>query len=418
MRRDPSQDPSPADLIAPLVPRADFPLLARSDATGASVTYLDSAASAQKPRVVLDRLRDFYETGYANIHRGVYPLSESATEAYEGARATVAAFLGARPDEVVFTRSATEAINLVANSYAATFLKPGDEIIVSLLEHHANFVPWQAIARRHGFVLKVAPITPAGDLDLDALKQLITPRCRLLCLTAAANTLGTITPLAEIIPWAHAAGAKVLVDAAQAAPHGLIDLASWNCDFLVFTGHKLYGPDGIGVLYGKAALLDAMPPWQFGGDMIRSVTIEGTEYAEAPQKFEAGTPPIGAAIGLGAAIDFFRRLDPAVVRAHDRQLLEHASDRLREIPGISLIGQPRDRVGILSFTLQGVHPHDAGSLLGAEGICVRTGFHCAQPLMDHLNLAGTIRASFGLYTGSRDIDRLAEALMKVRQILG
>jgi len=412
------QNPSSADAIAPLVARAAFPLLARSDADGAPIAYLDSAASAQKPRMVLDRQRDFYETGYANIHRGVYPLSEAATDAYEGARATVAAFVGAKPEEIVFTRSATEAVNLVANSYAVQFLKPGDEIVVSLLEHHANFVPWQAIARRHGFVLKVAPITPEGDLDLDALRALITPRCRLLCLTAASNTLGTITPLREIVPWAHDVGAKVLIDAAQAAPHGLIDLASWKCDFLVFTGHKLYGPDGIGVLYGKAELLEAMPPWQFGGDMIRSVRIEGTEFAEAPQKFEAGTPPIGAAIGLGTAIDFFRQLDPAVIQDHDRQLLDYASDRLREIPGISLIGRPAKRVGILSFTLQGVHPHDAGSLLGSEGVCVRTGFHCAQPLMDHLNLAGTIRASFGLYNGSRDIDRLAEALMKVRQILG
>jgi cysteine desulfurase/selenocysteine lyase len=404
--------------IMPLVPRADFPLLARSDAAGAPITYLDSAASAQKPRVVLDRLRDFYETGYANIHRGVYPLSESATDAYEGARATVAAFLGARPDEIVFTRSATEAVNLVANSYAAAFLKPGDEIVVSLLEHHANFVPWQAIAKRHGLTFKVAPITPDGDLDLPALKALITPRCRLLCLTAASNTLGTITPLAEIVPWAQAVGAKVLIDAAQAAPHGLIDLAGWNCDFIVFTGHKLYGPDGIGVLYGKAALLDAMPPWQFGGDMIRSVRIDETEYAEVPQKFEAGTPPIGAAIGLGAAIDFFRQVSPAALRDHDQRLLDYAGGRLREIPGLALVGRPKHRAGILSFTLQGVHPHDAGSLLGSEGICVRTGFHCAQPLMDHLNLAGTIRASFGLYTGSADIDRLAEALTKVRQILG
>ncbi|HWT99041.1 MAG TPA: SufS family cysteine desulfurase [Terriglobales bacterium] len=404
--------------IPPLVARAAFPLLARSDAAGAPVIYLDSAASAQKPRVVLDRQRDFYETGYANIHRGVYPLSESATEAYEGARATVAAFLGAKPQEIVFTRSATEAVNLVANSYAATFLKPGDEIVVSLLEHHANFVPWQAVAQRHGFVLKVAPITAEGDLDLTALRQQITPRCRLLCLTAASNTLGTITPLAEIVPWARAVGAKVLVDAAQAAPHGLIDLAAWGCDFLVFTGHKLYGPDGIGVLYGKAALLDAMPPWQFGGDMIRSVRIDSTDYAETPQKFEAGTPPIGAAIGLGTAIDFFRQLDTTAIQEHDNRLLNYASEKLQEIPGLSLIGRPANRVGILSFNLQGVHPHDAGSLLGAEGICVRTGFHCAQPLMDHLNLAGTIRASFGLYTGSGDIDRLVEALTKVRQILG
>jgi cysteine desulfurase/selenocysteine lyase len=366
----------------------------------------------------LDRLRDFYETGYANIHRGVYPLSESATEAYEGARAAIAAYLGAQGDEIVFTRSATEAVNLVANSYAIPFLQPGDEIIVSLLEHHANFVPWQAIAQRHGFVFRVAPITPAGDLDLDALRQMLTPRCRLLCLTAASNTLGTVTPLAEIIPLAHTVGAKVLVDAAQAAPHGIADIAGWNCDFLVFTGHKFYGPDGIGILYGKADLLQAMPPWQFGGDMIRSVRLESTDYAEAPQKFEAGTPPIGAAIGLGTAVEFMSQLDRQAIQAHDQALLAYAVDRLAEIPSVRLIGQPRQRVGILSFTLDGIHPHDAGSLLGAEGVCVRTGFHCAQPLMDHLNLAGTIRASFGVYSGSADIDRLAISLTKVRQILG
>lgn len=409
---------SSAPTIAPIVGRDAFPLLAGSDASGTPITYLDSAASAQKPKVVLDRQRDFYETGYANIHRGVYPLSESATEAYEGARGIVADFLAAQPAEIVFTRSATEAINLVANSYAVPFLRPGDEIIVSLLEHHANFVPWQAIAKRHGFVFRVAPITDSGDLDLDALRQMISPRCRLLCLTAAANTLGTITPLDEIIPWTHAVGAKVLVDAAQAAPHALIDLAGWDCDFLTFTGHKLYGPDGIGVLYGRSALLQAMPPWQFGGDMIRSVRLDDTDFADVPQKFEAGTPPIGAAIGLGAAITFFRQLNPRAVQAHDQALLGYATARLSDIPGLKLIGQPAKRVGILSFTLDGVHPHDAGSLLGSEGVCVRTGFHCAQPLMDHLNLAGTIRASFGLYTGSADIDRLADSLTKVRQILG
>lgn len=405
-------------VLPPLVARSSFPLLARSDAEERPITYLDSAASAQKPKMVLDRLRDFYETGYANIHRGVYPLSEAATAAYENARATVAGFLGSQANEIVFTHNATEAINLIANSYGVTFLQPGDEIVVSLLEHHANFVPWQAIAKRHGFILRVAPITPTGDLDLAALRQMITPRCRLLCLTAAANTIGTVTPLEKIIPWAREVGAKVVIDAAQAAPHALINLRDWDCDFLVFTGHKLYGPDGIGVLYGRSELLQAMPPWQFGGDMIRSVRLTDTDYAEAPQKFEAGTPPIGAAIGLGAAIEFFRQIDPAALQAHDQALLAYAAARLSEIPGLTLICRPEKRIGILSFTLDGVHPHDAGSLLGAEGICVRTGFHCAQPLMDHLDLVGTIRASFGLYTGSTDIDRLAEALAKVRQILG
>jgi cysteine desulfurase/selenocysteine lyase len=403
--------------ITPLVPRAAFPLLARSDAAGQPVIYLDSAASAQKPAVMLDRQRAFYETGYANIHRGVYPLSEAATEAYEAARQTVANFLGAGANEIVFTRSATEAINLVANSYAATMLRQGDEIVISLLEHHANFVPWQALAQRQGLRLHVAPITETGDLDLEAFQKLLSPRTKLVCLTAAANTLGTVTPLPQLVALAHQAGAKVLVDAAQAAPHGLVDLAGWNCDFLAFTGHKLYGPDGIGILFGRADLLAAMPPWQYGGDMIRSVRLEKTDYAEAPQKFEAGTPPIGAAIGLAAAIDFLRQVKPAAIRDHDRRLLAYALDRLAGIPGLTVIGRPSERVGIVSFVLDGIHPHDAGSLLGAENICVRTGFHCAQPLMDHLGLTGTIRASFGLYTGSADIDRLAEALTKLRQIL-
>ncbi|MDY0885057.1 aminotransferase class V-fold PLP-dependent enzyme [Dongia soli] len=403
--------------ISPLIPREAFPLLANSDVAGRPVIYLDSAASAQKPAAVLQRQRLFYETGYANIHRGVYPLSDAATEAYEAARRTVAGFLHAAPSEIVFTRSATESINLVANSYATAFLREGDEILISLLEHHANFVPWQAVAQRHGFKLRVAPISESGDLDLEAFPKLLSSRTKLVCLTAAANTLGTVTPLQRIIPMAHQAGAKVLVDAAQAAPHGLADLQQWDCDFLALTGHKLYGPDGIGILFGKADLLAAMPPWQLGGDMIRSVRIDGTDYAEPPQRFEAGTPPIGAAIGLAAAIDFFRQVDPAAIREHDQRLLDYALDRLGDVPGLTVIGRPAERVGILSFTMEGIHPHDAGSLLGAEGICVRTGFHCAQPLMDHLGLSGTIRASFGLYTGSEDIDRLVEALEKVRQIL-
>ena len=409
--------PARSGPVSPLVSRESFPLLARSDAAGRPIIYLDSAASAQKPAIVLQRQRDFYESGYANIHRGVYPLSDMATEAYEAARATVAAFLRAAPNEIVFTRNATEAINLVAHSYAGASLREGDEILISLLEHHANFVPWQAIAQRHGFRLRVAPITEAGDLDVEAFQGLLSSRTKLVCLTAAANTLGTITPLQQIIPLVHQAGAKVLVDAAQAAPHGLADLEHWGCDFLVFTGHKLYGPDGIGVLFGKADLLAAMPPWQVGGDMIRSVRIDGTDYADPPQRFEAGTPPIGAAIGLAAAIDFFRQVDSAAIREHDRHLLRYALDRLNDIPGLTVIGQPAERVGILSFTLDGIHPHDAGSLLGAEDVCVRTGYHCAQPLMDHLGLSGTIRASFGLYTGTADIDRLVEALEKVRQIL-
>jgi cysteine desulfurase / selenocysteine lyase len=397
----------------PLVPRDAFPLLAARD-----IAYLDSAASAQKPKAVLDRMRQFYETSYANIHRAVYPLSEAATEAYENARVRVAAFLGApSSDSIVFTRNATEAVNLVANSFGGSRLKSGDRILVTMLEHHANIVPWQLLRDRLGLELLVAPIDPAGNLDLDALDSLLARGPKLVALTAASNALGTRNPIKDIVARAHRAGAAVLVDAAQAAPHGAIDVTAWDCDFLVFTGHKLYGPDGIGVLYAKPELLAAMPPWQGGGDMIRTVTFARTEFADPPQRFEAGTPPIGPAIGLAAAIDFIEAVGWSRIEAHDRALTGYALDRLQEIPGISPIGSPRDRIGIVSFILEGVHPHDIGSLLGERGVCVRTGHHCAQPLMDHLGLAGTVRASFGVYNDTSDVDRLAEALVAARQIL-
>ena len=397
----------------PLVPRDAFPLLAARD-----IAYLDSAASAQKPKAVLDRMRQFYETSYANIHRAVYPLSEAATEAYENARVRVAAFLGApSSDSIVFTRNATEAVNLVANSFGGSRLKSGDRILVTMLEHHANIVPWQLLRDRLGLELLVAPIDPAGNLDLDALDSLLARGPKLVAMTAASNALGTRNPIKDIVARAHRAGGAVLVDAAQAAPHGAIDVTEWDCDFLVFTGHKLYGPDGIGVLYAKPELLAAMPPWQGGGDMIRTVTFARTEFADPPQRFEAGTPPIGPAIGLAAAIDFIEAVGWSRIEAHDRALTGYALDRLQEIPGISPIGSPRDRIGIVSFILEGVHPHDIGSLLGERGVCVRTGHHCAQPLMDHLGLAGTVRASFGVYNDTSDVDRLAEALVAARQIL-
>jgi cysteine desulfurase/selenocysteine lyase len=397
----------------PLVPRDAFPLLAARD-----IAYLDSAASAQKPKAVLDRMRQFYETSYANIHRAVYPLSEAATEAYENARVRVAAFLGApSSDSIVFTRNATEAVNLVANSFGGSRLKSGDRILVTMLEHHANIVPWQLLRDRLGLELLVAPIDAAGNLDLDALDSLLARGPKLVALTAASNALGTRTPIQDIVARAHRAGAAVLVDAAQAAPHGAIDVTAWDCDFLVFTGHKLYGPDGIGVLYAKPELLAAMPPWQGGGDMIRTVTFARTEFADPPQRFEAGTPPIGPAIGLAAAIDFIEAVGWSRIEAHDRALTAYALDRLQEIPGISPIGSPRDRIGIVSFILDGVHPHDIGSLLGERGVCVRTGHHCAQPLMDHLGLAGTVRASFGVYNDTSDVERLAEAMVAARQIL-
>ncbi len=397
---------------APLVPRDTFPLLTARD-----IAYLDSAASAQKPKAVLDRMRQFYESSYANIHRAVYPLSEAATEAYESARARVARFLNApSADSIVFTRNATEGVNLVANSFGAR-LRAGDRILVTTLEHHANIVPWQLLCERSRLELLPAPIDATGDLDLDALDALLARKPKLVAVTAASNALGTRTPIKEIVTRAHQAGAIVLVDGAQAAPHFAIDVTDWDCDFLVFTGHKLYGPDGIGVLYGKPDLLAAMPPWQGGGDMIRTVSFAGTEYADPPQRFEAGTPPIGPAVGLAAAIDFIESVGWAQIEAHDRALTRYALDRMAEIPGIRPVGAPKERIGIVSFTLDGVHPHDAGSLLGERGVCVRTGHHCAQPLMDHLGLPGTIRASFGVHNDAGDIDRLADALVAARQIL-
>ena len=396
----------------PLVPRDAFPLLTARD-----IAYLDSAASAQKPKAVLDRMRQFYETSYANIHRAVYPLSEAATEAYEAARARVARFLKApSPDSIVFTRNATEAVNLVAHSFGSR-LKSGERILVTTLEHHANIVPWQLLCDRQGLELLPAPIDANGDLVLEALDRLLERKPTLVAVTAASNALGTRPPIKEIVARAHHVGAIVLVDGAQAAPHFAIDVADWGCDFLVFTGHKLYGPDGIGVLYGKPELLTSMPPWQGGGDMIRTVSFAGTEYADPPQRFEAGTPPIGPAVGLAAAVDFIDAIGWDRIEAHDQALTRYALERLAEIPGIRPVGAPRDRIGIVSFTVDGVHPHDAGSLLGERGVCVRTGHHCAQPLMDYLGLPGTVRASFGVHNDTRDIDRLADALVAARQIL-
>ncbi|HVZ00052.1 MAG TPA: cysteine desulfurase [Dongiaceae bacterium] len=411
--------PSPVSAanLEPLVDPDAFPLLAGARAAGHPLAYLDSAASAQKPAVVLDRLRDFYTRDYANIHRGVYPLSERSTEAYEGARERVARFLNAEAGEIVFTRGATEAINLVAYSFGERFLKPGNRILVSTLEHHANIVPWQMLRDRRDLKLDVIPIDGNGDIDMPAFARMVDGAA-LVCVTAVANTLGTVTPLEEIIALARRAGARVMVDGAQGAPHLALDVKALGCDFLAFTGHKVYGPDGIGVLYGKEELLAEMPPWQTGGDMIRTVTFERTLFAEPPRRFEAGTPPIGAAIGLATALDFIEGIGFERIGAHDRALADYAVGRLGEIPGLKLIGTPKRRSGIVSFVLDGVHPHDIGTLLGAEGVCVRTGHHCAQPLMEQLGITGTVRASFAVHSHAGEIDRLAEALTKARQILG
>ncbi len=402
------------ETIAPLVARAEFPLLRRPGA----VAYLDSAASAQKPALVLGAWRAFYETSYANIHRGVYALSEAATDAYEAARERLARFLRAPdPSAIVFTRNATEAINLVAQSWGNANIEAGDEILLTILEHHSNIVPWQMLAARKGASIKFATIDSDGNLDLDHLESLLKNRVKLVAFTAAANTLGTRVPVREVVDLARKVGALTLVDAAQAAPHLPIDVGTWDCDFLALTAHKLYGPDGIGALYARPEILRAMPPFMGGGGMIASVSTEGTTYAEPPQRFEAGTPAIGEAIGFAAALDFLERPGWEAIQSHERRLTEYTLAQLGEIPGLRFIGRPRERVGIVSFAIEGAHPHDVGTLLGDVGVCLRSGHHCAQPLMTHLGLTGTVRASFGLHNGSHDIDRLAEGLTRARQVL-
>ncbi len=396
--------------------RADFPILARR-VHGRPLVFLDSAASAQKPRQVLEAMRRLAEEDYANVHRGVYELSARATDAYEGARASVARFLGARePREIVFTRNGTEAINLVAASYGERFLAPGDEVVLTTIEHHSNIVPWQLLRERRGIVIRVVPVDDRGALRMDEYARLLGPRTKLVAATHVSNALGTVTPVADIVRLAHAAGAVVLIDGCQAVPHLPVDVAALDCDFYVFTGHKLYGPTGIGVLYGRAAVLEAMPPYQGGGDMIRSVTFERTEYADIPARFEAGTPNIVGAVGLAAAIEYLDRLGLAQVGAHERALVAYGTERLSAIDGVRIVGTAPQKGSILSFVMEGAHPHDIGTILDREGVAVRTGHHCAQPAMDRFDLAGTVRASFGCYNTVEDVDALAAAVRKVREI--
>jgi cysteine desulfurase/selenocysteine lyase len=398
--------------------RADFPILARK-VHGKKLVFLDSAASAQKPRAVIDAVRHCYEAEYANVHRGVYWLSARATQGYEGARETVARFLNARdPAEIIFTRNATSAINLVANSFGAGFLKTGDEVVISWLEHHSNIVPWQLLRDRSGIVLRVVPVNDAGEFLLDEYERLLSSRTKLVAVTHTSNALGTITPLDEIVRLAHARGARVLVDGSQAAPHRQVDVQALDCDFFVFTGHKVYGPSGIGVLYGKADLLRAMPPFEGGGDMIRTVSFEKTEYADIPNRFEAGTPPIAQAIGLAAAIDYATALGFDRVEAHEQAVLTYATERLSDVPGLRIIGTARRKASIVSFTMENAHPHDVGTILDGSGVAVRAGHHCAQPLMERFGIAGTARASFGLYNGFDDVDALVDGLRRVKEIFG
>jgi cysteine desulfurase/selenocysteine lyase len=396
--------------------RRDFPILGTT-VHDKPLVYLDSAASAQKPRVVIEAERDLYEGYYSNVHRGVHQLSVQSTEAYEAARGKVRAFLGARESrEVIFVRGTTEAINLVAQTFGRQHLKPGDEVLISGLEHHSNIVPWQILCEQTGASLQVAPIDDLGQVEIEAFEKRVGPRTKLVALAHVSNALGTINPVKRMTALAHAVGAAVLIDGAQGAPHLALDMVDLDCDFYAFSGHKLYGPSGIGVLYGKAERLEAMPPWQGGGDMIASVTFEKTTYNVIPHKFEAGTPNIAGVIGLGAAIDYVTGLGLGAIAAHEDELLRYGTERLQAIPGLRIVGTAKKKAGVLSFVLDGIHPHDVGTVLDYEGIAVRTGHHCAQPVMDRYGLPATARASLACFNTREDLDALARGILKVQEM--
>ena len=396
--------------------RDDFPILGEH-VNGRPLVYLDNAATTQKPRSVIDTVASYYRHDNANVHRGVHALSQRATDDYEAARAKVVRLINARgPEEIVFTRGTTDGINLVAQSFARPRLGEGDEILISAMEHHSNIVPWQLVCEQTGAALRVAPIDDAGDLIVDAYAALLGPRTKLVAITHVSNALGSIVPLARVIGLARAAGIPVLVDGAQAIAHMAVDVQALDCDFYAFSGHKILGPTGIGVLYGKASRLDAMPPYQGGGDMIRSVTFEKTIYNDLPYKFEAGTPNIAGAIGLGAALDYVRGVGVEAIDAHERALLADATARLSAIPGLRIIGTARDKAGIVSFALEGVHAHDVGTILDHQGIAIRAGHHCAMPVMAQFGVAGTARASFALYNTHDEIDALAAGVERVQRM--
>jgi cysteine desulfurase/selenocysteine lyase len=412
-----AQAPSAAAVDVERV-RADFPILQRS-MRGKPLVYLDSAASAQKPAVVIDALARFYSDGYANIHRGVYQLSEEATQLYEGAREKVRALINAGESrEIIFARGTTEGINLVANSYGGMAVGEDDEILLTHLEHHSNIVPWQLLAERRGARLNVVPIDDTGDVDMAEFAARLTPRVKIVAVAHVSNALGTVNPIREMIRLAKANGSVVLLDGAQAVPHMRVDVRELDCDFYVFSGHKLYGPTGIGVLYGRAELLEAMPPFQGGGDMIRSVSFEETLYNEIPHKFEAGTPDIAGAVGLAAAIDYLNGIGFEAIEAHGRELLDYGTRLLQDVPGLRLIGTASEKVAVLSFVMDGAHPHDVGTILDREGIAVRAGHHCAQPVMERFGIPATTRASLGVYNRSSDLDTLVAGLIEIRRMFG
>ena len=396
--------------------RDDFPIL-RETVHGKPLVYLDNAASAQKPRAVIEAEAEVYERYYSNIHRGVHSLSMRSTDAYEAAREKVRAFIGAAHcREIVFTRGTTESINLVASSYGRGHVGAGDEVLITGLEHHSNIVPWQMLCEEKGARLRVAPLDDRGDVILEEMERLIGPRTKLVAFGHVSNALGTVNPAKRMVDMAHAKGVPVLIDGAQAVPHLKVDVRDLDCDFYAFSSHKLYGPSGVGVLYGKAAHLQAMPPYQGGGDMILSVTFEKTTYNELPYKFEAGTPNIAGGIGLGAAIDYVTGLGQEAIAAYEHDLLDYGTRKLLEVPGVRLIGTAREKASVLSFVLEGVHPHDIGTVLDYEGIAVRTGHHCAQPVMERYGVPATARASLAIYNTRQEIDLLVAALGKVREV--
>ena len=387
--------------------RREFPIFERNP----GLVFLDTAASAQKPRAVIDGVAEFYRSDYANVHRGVYALSARSTDRFEQARETVRRFLNAsHTSEIVFTRGATEAINLVAYSWGGAFLKEGDEVLISELEHHSNIVPWQMLRDRIGIKLVVTPIDATGGLDLAAFEKLLNPRTKLVAVTHIANVTGTIAPVETIIRLAHAQGAKVLLDGCQAVPRLPVDMRALDCDFYVFSGHKCYGPTGIGALYAKRAILDTMPPWQGGGDMILTVTFEKTTYQDPPHRFEAGTPDISGAVGLDLALGFMEAVGRDAIRDHEEALTGYAIDRLAALKGVRVIGAGQRKLGVVSFDVEGIHPHDLATVLDQHHVAIRAGHHCAQPLMDRLGLAATARASFGIYNDEADVDALIVAV--------
>jgi cysteine desulfurase/selenocysteine lyase len=396
--------------------RRDFPIL-KMKVHGHPLVYLDNAATSQKPQAVIDALVRYYEGENANIHRGVHYLSQIATEAFEQARETVRAFVNAeRASEIIFTRGTTEAINLVAQTYGRVHVGSGDEVLITAMEHHSNIVPWQMLCEEKGAKLRVAPMNDEGELLLEEFKKLLNQRTKVVAVGHVSNALGTINPLKEMIAAAHALGIPVVVDGAQAVPHLAVDVQDLDADFYTFSGHKMYGPTGIGVLYGRTALLEAMPPYQGGGDMISSVTFEKTTYNKLPHKFEAGTPDMAGVAGLKAAIEYMNGIGIAKIAAHEHELLDYATEVIGSLPGVRLIGTARDKASVLSFVLDEVHPHDIGTILDQEGIAVRTGHHCAQPVMERFHIPATVRASFAVYNTKAEIDALARAIQKVHEV--